>query len=416
MNNEVKLITQLYLNILNESSKDVPLTYKIWKEKLKNNLNWSIKVLDSAIEGDIKTDILMFIKLYNEFRDHDRHIFNNIDFEYLWSNDSILSDLKDLKYSIISIFNTQSDSFYKTQSSITFYEEHYKKRIEFYMQSYQLMKKEMIESTKNNEELFKYDEDVMNTTRKLSIFMNDLVNIIKMIDKFKEVLQTYIEWNKQPSPDISNVKKVYHTSINAKDILENGFQINKKIKGLGGATDNMISTTLSKKVAIEIYNSLNKMIDLANGKLKIKDIKKMAIKHNIWNDIKSAIYELNIIDNPDIKKLNIKDEDEYIDLIDKGYVATSERFKIQLIKDEKLNDDLKLTIFKYYLGFLEDTGKGYNPLFFGVELKNYKGIDKDNIGILELTIDNTDKRIKYYNGMYEYRIPIEAIQHIEEVT
>lgn len=183
-------------------------------------------------------------------------------------------------------------------------------------------------------------------------------------------------------PPSEAVEILYHASVNARKIYENGF--NKEIPdigGLGGSQmdqqrNKAISFTSDLYVAKEIARSLKESIMIAQGKYKLPSLLN-AIKHdseneNILNYFKSA----------------------------QGYDMPKDVYDI----------------FELYRTYLSLSSQRYNPMYFGdvngmvdyFAAQSYK-----NVGVLKCKVDMTDPDILYLYSMHEYRVKPDSVISIE---
>jgi hypothetical protein len=266
-------------------------------------------------------------------------------------------------------------------------------------------------------------------TRTLDKFFKLFEDVEQARKSYIENLKVLSEWRTEEGPkEREKIDKLYHTTVNAGKIRSQGFKVNQGVKGLGGATDNMISTTLSKKVAVEIAVSLRKIVKMAKGHANFGTVMAWARKYGIkdtvldWSNI-GKIYFDKVGEAEATKMINkgyVLEVYTYFDKDDdlpSGSVLVEEWAggKSAWIKDKSKHDSLMMTVFRYYLGALEHSGKGYDPLFFGVELENFRNINLNDIGTFEMEVDMLNPDIKYESGMYEYRVPIEAIRSVKQI-
>jgi hypothetical protein len=440
------LISSRTLSII-ANGKDVPVNMKAWKEKQNRLFNWSMQVIKNGIDGEMKSIIDDFIKLMNKVYAVDRESINQkTEYGYYWIEYNFSSLLKSLKDLIESTFYLISEGrVEKTLLFVNHLEAAWKK-IDIYRQGFNEISavsnnifREYIES--ESDELTEVDYDEFR--RKHAIikrWMGSLSDIERAVHESTiETLNTVLEWSKKGGPDRSKIDKLYHTTVNASIINEQGFKPNAEQKGLGGATDGMISTTVSKGIALGIADALEKVIKIANGRINFETLlawaKKGGVLDNILGSSTSYLPSLKQVMS-DVKF------DDAIRMVNKGYIPVfpygldmpevdslppgsiliKERKvgEVRLAeayweKNQKKHDDLLFNTFRLYLSLMESAGKGYDPLFFFVSLDNFRGMDNKNVGIFELTADMSDERIKYVPGMYEFRVPVESIKSLKQI-
>ena len=60
------------------------------------------------------------------------------------------------------------------------------------------------------------------------------------------------------------------------------------------------------------------------------------------------------------------------------------------------------------LSYGHSQNKRYNPVFFGVDINDFKGVDQNQVRVLSCKVDMT-KVHEYLSSMEEYRVPPEAV-------
>ena len=285
---------------------------------------------------------------------------------------------------------------------------------------------------------------LIKSARVVSMWFKNFIDIDRFRESMVENMKVLLEWGGEKGPeDRMQIDKLYHATTTVSTIEESGFKINAKGKGLGGSTDDMISTTLSKKVAMAIADSLKRMIAIANGTVDCATIIKWSRKAGVWDTMeewgKGGMSVLAIF----LRLSNQLGEQKVLEMIDDGYapvfpygmdtptvdelpsgaipiqvdmVNNRDLVKSYWVKDKERNDDIVFQIFRRYLAAMDSEGKGYDPLFFGVGLDNFRGMDINDVGVLELDVDMSDPTIKYLSGMYEYRIPPTSIESILRIA
>jgi hypothetical protein len=143
--------------------------------------------------------------------------------------------------------------------------------------------------------------------REISDIEKYIISLIPIIDEYynfcnqlvensKEDEKLYADYNKGVmTMKLNDIEEAYHASINAKDIYENGFNVEGKHGG-GLGTGNQpreISFTLDLYVAKEIAKSLKICWLIANNKYKWRDfINYLEHKRNPEYSVKDILHEL----------------------------------------------------------------------------------------------------------------------------
>ena len=435
----MKRFIKICEEIINES--DVPLNLSVWKEKEKKFLNYSLTILkdfqNRDIESKIIKDILIFQEYLNKAIKVDKYAFQQID-TYVWET-NFIELMKDFHSKIISIeYWLEEFKLNKLYNSIEYTESLIKRYIIPIFEEFTEIRNRIYRTIKDyinydDKEYSFTEEDLdkfMESSKEVGIFIKRLRDIVDGIRELEKISKVIEKWNKKVGPDLEE-EKLYHTSIHATKIEKEGFEVNTKVKGLGGETEGKISTTTSLKIAKGISIALKKVEDLANGVVDFRGLVSWCKKINAWEKIINNMVELKT----PIEEIG---EEETIKMYNQGYglksnsnplekipenaiplkVKEYNNFTIIMnywIKDMEINDNVVFEVFRRYLSYLEESGRGYNPWFVFVDLSNFRGLDPKDIGIFELEVDIDNSDINYVPGMYEFRVPLSAIKSITRI-
>jgi hypothetical protein len=188
--------------------------------------------------------------------------------------------------------------------------------------------------------------------------------------------------NVQPGvtrPEHEDVEVLYHASVNARQLVEEGFsaEVPKSGASLGGAQDTHdtktpgIACTSDIYVAKEIARWFKIVTLVAQGKFRKADVVELAARHKI-----------------------------------KGVSAR----EVERIRDRP--DDV-FELLKTTLAHGHFEKKIFDPLFFAISIESFKNVDLDQIGVVAMKVDMTDRRIMFLSSMSEFRVPVSAILSIE---
>lgn len=205
-----------------------------------------------------------------------------------------------------------------------------------------------------------------------------------LIPKTKEVLRY-----KGDGPEHESVESLYHASVNAKELYENGFAKNiPQEGGLGGSQslssieDKGISFTADLYIAKEIARSLKEVIGIANKKYDFRNVLTWALQDGVSEEELMSEYRL---------KKRAKEKP--------SLSSPKEVFEL----------------YRRYLTFAESKGNRYNPLYFGVSINSFKNLKEENVGVIKVKIDMTNPDMQYFSGMHEFRVPLKSVIEIEKL-
>ena len=278
-------------------AKDVPLNWSAWHKKQMKHLKWIKKVLSLALDGNVHRAMLDFAGLVSKIRDEDRYYISQTEYGYMWDGNDVsllFNSLESYADILDSVYFYIGDGDGKKALKSAEYADNYVEKLEWYQKGFVDARNAGYKTLRE----YAGEEGVQLSVDDLKRFAAASQKIAKWFGDFSDVeasrkstvenLETMIEWGGQKGPeDRSKVDKLYHTTIAAADIEQNGFKADAEVKGLGGATDGMLSTTLSKKVAIGIADGLKGIIMLANGRTGMESIRARAKKAGVWDEMRT---------------------------------------------------------------------------------------------------------------------------------
>lgn len=192
----------------------------------------------------------------------------------------------------------------------------------------------------------------------------------------------YLLTGKEPPHE--NTEILYHASIDARNLYQDGFSKKgpAKAKGIGqlGGVLKTTSFTSAEWLTEEIARALLEASYIAKGVIGMSDVLEHAKRDGILRDVQRTFWGIHgcAPDDPNV---------------------FSDRLHI-------------MDAYRYYLSYAEKKEKRYDPLFTGnIEelLIILKNASLDNIGYVAARVDMTHSGIEYLSSMYEYRVPPTAI-------
>lgn len=329
------------------------------------------------------------------FRDVDRYVYgimdNPFDLENLtresFYENSI--DLNHLKFTLESFGIVSNDDIGWLMKSIEYFINAASRSEEKVFSLAQILqhKDDIQEYLKNAgwEEDIEYEEEAQ-ATKDFNDFLNSAVEFEKLIsrvikskDKYQVILDKYASaFNPgEYRPKHDEVETLWHTTIYANEIAQQGFQkeMPKGRQGLGSyGTMEGISFTHSKIHAIEIQRALRELSMVVNGSLNARQILSW-IKH------------------------------EGIDLD-----------QVKRMMDGKSIDDTIESNIKLYNVYLWTTEIRNNPVFANIDklADVLQGIRPSDIGIIQANI-NMSKVKEYKKAENEFLVPVDAILKVKRI-
>lgn len=271
----------------------------------------------------------------------------------------------------------------------------------------------------------KYEEGipeiVEGALKKLSFLSKEIIDICREAKK-RLVAESDADYNggveiHQLSSAPNEFEKMYHASINARQIYEKGFL--KKVPdqaGLGGSQSDAkgqaaTSFTYDLNVAKEIARSLKEMTMIAKGEIKAKNILDWIVRTPGVEELMSNQYWE--IPNLDTNWLKFTKEGIKVQKFSSNNKLESEN----LMKADKVfSSPLEVaTLFSKYLKAMEQIGKRHDPFFMRLDklIPKLQEVDIKNIGIIVATIDTTNPNIVHKGGEREFRVPPKAIISVD---
>lgn len=199
-------------------------------------------------------------------------------------------------------------------------------------------------------------------------------------------------------PETGRVEVLYHATPYVREILREGFKTKEQlgIESLGGDTSGGISFTADIRVAREIAKCLKEVIAIAKGRLGVNDVLKLINSERKRGDMPWALQDyINKAKNRQWR-WNSTGARELSAATGKPLPG----------KPYEIND--REEAFNLYRRYLAWSDKRYDPLFFGVDPKNFERMDENNVGVVAAKVDMT-KVISYHHAMEEYRAPLDSI-------
>jgi len=207
-------------------------------------------------------------------------------------------------------------------------------------------------------------------------FHKDLKSKFSELDKILD-METESEFRGGPGyiPSYDKIETLYHASLYAKELAQNGFKDKGYRLGLGGATEG-ISFSSDFKIVQDIVRAFKEVKMIFDGKLKWNQIVDWARRENI--DIESG------------RKCPF----------------------LKAYPPENLIDTVSL-----YRCYLSYSNIRVSPVFFITDekkfIKNFQKAKMNNIGIVKAKVDMTHPDIVYKKGEREFRVPPEAVLDVK---
>lgn len=199
--------------------------------------------------------------------------------------------------------------------------------------------------------------------------------------------------------DGGKLEKLYHASINAKALFQNGFdKVIPDQAGLGGsqeaASGKGTSFTYDRFIAKEIVRGLREMAMVANGSLDAAKVVRMI------NNDKAAEAVSHLVSMPSGYRAVV--EDGRLKFLDRAGHPVDPRDALP--KPENV-----AWLYKAYLA--SQRGKRYDPFFMYPDrlIAKLKGVNPSSIGYVEATVDMSHPGILHNKAEREVRVPPEAI-------
>lgn len=220
------------------------------------------------------------------------------------------------------------------------------------------------------------------------------------VAKFSEWLaQGGRAWRNERPPS-SDVETLYHASVNAHMLVARGFDPEVPVGGGIGGThvtqrgDEGISFTSDLYVALQIAKSLKEVIGIANGTYRYVDVLRWAREDGVQ----------------DLARLEANAASAFLT----GREIPSAHRPIGVPSRARPHLDTPEGAFALYQTYLAFSAR-YNPLYFGVQISQFKGLDEAQVGVVAARVDMTDPGIDYLPAMHEYRVPPRAVLVVDRL-
>lgn len=240
-----------------------------------------------------------------------------------------------------------------------------------------------------------YDEylprRVLEALKVLAPTMKSVDRILADADeKLGELLEmTRRRWHTEDpyKPEHENVETLYHATTEARELMRSGFRSGEHFSGIGlggggGLAEGQagLSFTSDLWIAKEIMRVFKETKMIADGKVKAVDIMDWARRSNIADQVAEMYTSLR--------------GGTWKDAQSPGAV---------------------FALYEVYLAYADR----YNPVFYRGDkekfMRKFKGVKKNDIGVLVADVDMTNPDIMYFAAEREFRIPPEAIIDIKKV-
>lgn len=237
-------------------------------------------------------------------------------------------------------------------------------------------------------------EEHHETVRSMKTFFDSIFEYIKLLNKMNKYIESlddrmkirlsnaYSYMDKVTQPPSNDEEVLYHATPYAQEIIREGFKTKKELGNrevLGGDTQDAISFTADFKIAKEIALAIREAILIAKGKLGINEIIKRMKQENIP--------------------------------IPKDWVMD---MRYRKFSDFALTKDMKQQAFQLYRQYLTNSKLRYDPLFFGVNYKNFESLDENNVAVIACRC-NMKNIVRYLQSMEEFRVPIKDIKILKMI-
>lgn len=249
----------------------------------------------------------------------------------------------------------------------------------------------------------KYEEglhpDIVTALRVLYGEMNGL---LKMLEAALVRLEAFATGDVKPG----NIETLYHASLKAREIHQNGFkaEMPKDQLGLGGSQEGRggekgISFTYDLKAALEIARSFKEVAMIATGQVSASDVLSW-VEHD--GDIEKF---MNWLPGKLDRDVSVKHDGH-------RWVVTESTYETGPVEkdiDEVFNTPAK--VFQVYDAFLFGHHSRLNPVHLNRHalLTYLKDADPKDIGVVAAEVDMTHPGVDAKTGEREFRVPPAAV-------
>lgn len=306
------------------------------------------------------------------------------------------AEVKNVDASTVNSYLKRVGQFYSSLSGLKAFYKEYKRDFE---QEYDYLLDELEDS---KDDIPDYS-NVLETITKAEKSIDTLVEYIRLASHVNNKVQAWEErmsisakkyyGGEDSKPKHSKLETLYHATPYVSEILQSGFKTKSELgnqQALGGSTQlsdkdwrkEALSFTGDIQIARAIVKSLVEVIKISKGQMKLGDVIRM-----------------------------FKAETPQTDKFGAAFKSRVSNWMMDYRHDPSGNPS---QVFELYKRFLGTTKLRYNPLFFGVDIKDFENLNEKNVGIIAAVVQ-MDKVGMYLSAMEEFRVPKEAILKIKRV-
>jgi len=214
----------------------------------------------------------------------------------------------------------------------------------------------------------------------------------------REATKFYSGGGKTDKPQTENIETLYHATTCVSCVVKEGFKTREELgKGsLGGGPSDVISFTADQQVAEAIVWAIRRAAEIAQNKLNIRQLALLA-KHLGDEFAKSVKYVISS-GGGSYQTKNAYDNDSFFPK-----------------KRERNPDEKRQWLFQAFRHAITTQKKVYDPLFFGVTIKDFEQININDVGVVAAEVDMSQVA-DYLPSMEEYRVPPKAIRRVWKVS
>lgn len=254
----------------------------------------------------------------------------------------------------------------------------------------------------------KYEEGVSPEFRDALADLHSSASALALLlEDTEKRLSAFVTGELQPE----KVETLYHASVKARQIYQNGFSTEtpKDQLGLGGSQSTKggtrgISFTYDLKAALDIARSFKEAAMIAVGDIKASTILDWGVREteledfvmHLKNRLEKSGYKQRVTIERDGSRWVVREDDEAGNLTEKGVD--------QIFKTPE-------AVFEVYDAYLWSHPTRLNPVHMNRRnLINYlKTSDPKDIGVVAASVDMTNPDIATHGGEREYRVPPSAV-------
>lgn len=248
-----------------------------------------------------------------------------------------------------------------------------------------------------------------------------------VVARFRDLgrkLQQKINFERGEVPQHEKVEKLYHASVDARSLYNNGFSLTRPAGGLGlggsvadKAGNDAVSFTYDLKYALEISRWFKEMAHAARGDLKASTILRMSEREGVAEQTLRYFDGTTQVGDPFTGgRTEIRVEGGKWKVVQ----STFDRATNQVVEEPgDLNEIFKTThdVYGLYRAFvLTDRSHRDNPVAMAtdrvLDRMQSEGINPRDIGVIVAEVDMTDPDIKHIPAEREFRVPPKAIKRV----